>query len=302
MLKEKFEMSERRAGELVGVERSSCRYRARPERDVELKEQIRTLARSKPRYGYRRLTALLRREGQRVNHKRVWRVCRELKLQVRWRRRRRIVRCPPAAAAVVAANQEWAMDFVSDTVASGRTIRALVAVDAYTRECLEIEVATSIPSQRVTRVLERVGAERGYPGSIRVDNGPEFTSRHFLSWCQERGISVTYIEPGKPTQNALVESFNGRFRDECLNASWFRNVVDGREKIGAWKWEYNQQRPHSALGYRTPAEFAAQAEAPAQAARTGRPSGAAWASASACDGLLTEQGVDALVFSKGSYL
>jgi len=115
-------------------------------------------------------------------------------------------------------------------------------------------------------------------------------------------LAIPGPPPGKPTQNALVESFNGRFRDECLNPSWFRNVVDGREKIGAWKWEYNQQRPHSALGYRTPAEFAAQAEAPAQAARTGRPSGTAWASASACDGLLTEQGVDALVFSKGSYL
>jgi putative transposase len=279
-LKERFEFSERRACELMGVERSSCRYRAKPAAEDELKEQIVSLARAKPRYGYRRLTAVLRRDGRQVNHKRVHRVCRELRLQVRWKRRRRIVRSRPAPVRLLGANQQWAMDFLSDTVASGRPFRVLTMVDAYTRECLELEVAASIPSQRVTRVLERVAAGRGYPAAIRVDNGPEFTSRHFLSWCEQRGIGVEFIEPGKPTQNAVIESFNGRFRDECLNANWFGNLLDARGKIGPWKWEYNQARPHSALGYRTPAEFAALPGPPAQA----RPSGFACASApdSAC--------------------
>jgi putative transposase len=280
LLKGRFGFSERRACELIGVERSSCRYRAKAASDGELKEQILALARARPRYGYRRLTAVLRREGLRVNHKRVHRVCRELRLQVRWKRRRRLVRAKPQPGRPMTANQEWALDFVSDTVASGRPFRVLTMVDAYTRECLEIEVGVSIPSQRVTRVLERVGAGRGYPARIRVDNGPEFASRHFQSWCEQRGIGVEFIEPGKPTQNAVIESFNGRFRDECLNANWFWSVWDARAKIAPWRWEYNQERPHSALGYRTPAEFAALSEAPAQA----RPSGFACASApdSAC--------------------
>lgn len=301
-LRERFRMSERRACELVETDRASCRYRARPEREVELKHEIQALARTKLRYGYRRLTVLLRREGHRVNHKRVWRVCRELGLGVRRRRRKRLVRLPAATARLTAANQEWAMDFVSDTMVSGRVLRALTAVDPYTRECLEIEVGTSIPSQRVTRVLERIGVQRGYPESIRLDNGPEFTSRHFLSWCEQRGIGVIHIEPGKPTQNAVIESFNGRFRDECLNANWFWNVGDARGKIGPWKWEYNQVRPHSALGYRTPTEFAAQAAASAKAALTGCPSGTALASAPACASLAPEPRADALVFNGSSYL
>jgi putative transposase len=146
---------------------------------------------------------------------------------------------------------------VHDAVECGRAIRVLSVVDAYTRECLALEVDTSFASRRVTRVLEEIIAERGQPVAVRCDNGPELTSRHFLAWCVERRIELVHIQPGKPTQNAHVESFNGRLREECLNVSWFQNLFDARRKIAAWRREYNEERPHSSLDYRTPAEFAA---------------------------------------------
>ena len=149
------------------------------------------------------------------------------------------------------------MDFACDTLATGRGIRVLAVVDAFTRENLSLEVDTSLSSRRVTRSLEDVIEHRGKPEAIRCDNGPELTSRHFLSWCEERKIQLIHIQPGRPMQNGHVESFNGRLRDECLNANWFRNLMDARAKIGAWRDEYNGERPHSSLGYRTPNEFAA---------------------------------------------
>ncbi len=157
---------------------------------------------------------------------------------------------------LTSANQEWALDFVCDAVASGRGIRMLTVVDSYTRECPAIEVGVSIGSRRVTRVLERMIAERGAPKALRCDNGPEFTSRHFLSWCEQRGITLVHIEPGRPMQNGYVESFNGHFRDECLNANWFVSIVNAKEEIERWRMEYNGERPHSSLDYRTPEEFA----------------------------------------------
>jgi putative transposase len=156
-----------------------------------------------------------------------------------------------------AANQEWALDFVHDAVECGRAIRVLSVVDAYTRECLALEVDTSFASRRVTRVLEAILAERGRPQVIRCDNGPELTSRHFLAWAIEHGIDLVHIQPGKPTQNGRLESFNGKLREECLRVSWFQNLFDARRKIAAWRKEYNEERPHSSLGYRTPKEFAA---------------------------------------------
>ncbi len=147
------------------------------------------------------------------------------------------------------------MDFAHDAVESGRAIRVLSVVDAYTRECLALEVDTSFASRRVTPVLEEIVAERGAPAAIRCENGPELTSRHFVAWCIERQIELVHIEPGKPMQNGHVESFHGRLREEYLNVSWFGNLLDARWKIGAWRREYNEERPHSSLGYRTPAEF-----------------------------------------------
>jgi putative transposase len=148
------------------------------------------------------------------------------------------------------------LDFVHDAVECGRAIRVLSVVDAYARECLALEVDTSFASRRVTRVLDGIVAERGRPLAIRCDNGPELTSRHFLAWCVERKIELLHLQPGKPTQNARVESFHGRLREECLTVSWFQNLFDARRKIAAWRKEYNEERPHSSLGYRTPKEFA----------------------------------------------
>jgi putative transposase len=250
-------VSERRACKLVEIDRSSYRYEPQPDRNAALREELIVLARQKPRYGYRRLGALLERRGERVNHKRLYRIYREEHLAVRRLKRKRLVRPPAPIAVLVRANQEWSMDFVMDGLATGRILRMLTVVDSYTRECLAIEVDSCLSSRRVTRVLEWVIEQRGTPEAIRCDNGPEFTSRHFLAWCEDRGIRLLHIQPGRPMQNGWVESFNGRFRDECLNANWFTTMADAGQKIEAWREQYNNERPHSSLGYRTPSEFAA---------------------------------------------
>lgn len=234
---------------------SSYRYECRRQ-DEPLRDKLIEVARLKPRFGYRRLELELRARGLKVNHKRVYRVYREAGLCLRRKKRKHCVRAGAPLRPCTVPNQEWALDFVHDVIASGRVIRVLSVVDAYTRECLALEVDTSLPSRRVTRVLEQIISERGEPQSIRCDNGPELTSRYFLAWCIERKIELIHIQPGKPMQNGRVESFNGKLRDECLRVSWFYNLWDARCKIGRWREEYNQQRPHSSLGYRTPAEFA----------------------------------------------
>jgi putative transposase len=255
-LRSEYAASERRVCGLMGMAVASYHYR-RTRSDEPLRTQLVELAREKPRFGYRRLHVLLRRRGETVNHKRVHRIYREAGLRIRRKKRKHCVREGKPLVARTSANQEWALDFVHDAVECGRTIRVLSVVDAYTRECLALEVDTSIASRRVTRVLDAIVAERGQPLAIRCDNGPELTSRHFLAWCVERKIELVHIQPGKPTQNARVESFHGRLRDECLTVSWFQNLFDAKRKIAAWKIEYNEERPHSSLGYQTPKEFAA---------------------------------------------
>jgi len=254
-IREQYAFSERRACGLLMLAVSSYRYQAR-RCDEPLRTRLVELAREKPRFGYRRLQVLLRRCGEQVNHKRLYRVYREAGLSIRRKKRKHCVRVGQPLRSWAAANQEWALDFVHDSVDCGRAIRVLSVVDAYTRECLALEVDTSFASRRVTRVLEQIVAERGQPLAIRCDNGPELTSRHFLAWCVERQIELVHIQPGKPTQNAHVESFHGRLREECLTVSWFQNLFDARRKIAAWQKEYNEERPHSSLGYRTPKEFA----------------------------------------------
>ena len=255
-VREKYAFSERRACRVMKMAVASYRYRSR-HTDESLRTKLVELAREKPRFGYRRLHILLGRAGEQVNHKRVHRVYREAGLMLRRKKRKHCVREGKPLVARTSANQEWALDFVHDAVECGRTIRVLSVVDAYTRECLALEVDTSFASRRVTRVLDAITAERGIAGAIRVDNGPEFTSRHFLAWAVERQIEVIHIQPGKPTQNGRVESFHGRLREECLRVSWFQNLFDARRKIAAWRIEYNEERPHSSLGYQTPKEFAA---------------------------------------------
>ncbi len=254
-MRTEYAFSERRACGLALLAVSSYRYQSRRD-DGPLRERLVELARQKPRYGCRRLLVLIRRT-ELVNHKRARRVYREAGLTLRRKKRKHCVRAGLPQRTLTTANQEWALDFVHDAVECGRAIRVLSVVDVYTRECLALEVDTSFASRRVTRVLEEIIAQRGQPQAIRCDNGPELTSRHFLAWCVERRIELVHIHPGKPTQNGHVESFNGRLREECLNVSWFQNLFDARRKIAAWRREYNEERPHSSLDYRTPQEFAA---------------------------------------------
>jgi putative transposase len=258
----RFGISERRACGLLGVWRSSCRYQEKPDRNAELRQELTELAQQRPRFGYRRLGALLARNGKPVNHKRLFRVYREAGLSVKRIRRRRLVRSGLRGCVLTAPNEEWSLDFVCDAIAGGRSVRVLSVVDNFTRECLALETDTSFASQRVTRTLDDLIERRGCPKALRLDNGPEITSRHFLAWCLERRITTNYIQPGRPMQNGFVESFNGRFRDECLNANWFRTLFEARQKITRWRQDYNASRPHSSLAYRTPNEFAAQWQRP----------------------------------------
>jgi putative transposase len=255
-----YEMSERHACRLLGLGRSTHRYRARKGRDAALRMRLKELAARRMRFGYRRLTAMLLREGMPTNHKRVYRLYREEGLAMRTRQRRRIrwsgAVVKPAASQP---NQRWSMDFVTDCVSTGKVIRMLTIVDDCTRECPAIEVDTSLGGLRVRRVLDRIARERGLPEAIVLDNGPEFRGRALAAWSQERGVRLEFIQPGKPVQNAYVESFNGRLRDECLNANWFTSLTDARRKVETWRLDYNQQRPHSSLGYLPPAEFARKA-------------------------------------------
>lgn len=248
-------LSERRACRLLELDRSSYRYEAVADPDAELRRKLIELARQKPRYGYRRLHVLLVRRGFVVNVKRVYRLYREEGLMVRRQRRKRLVRSMPAEPRLLRANQEWAIDFIVDGLASGRMVRILSVVDVYTRECLALEADTSLGSGRVIRVLERLMLERGAPENVRSDNGPEFTSRRMIGWAEEKKVMLVHIQPGRPMQNGHVESFHGRLRDECLNAHWFRTLNDVRATLENWRREYNCERPHSGLDYRTPEEF-----------------------------------------------
>lgn len=252
---ERYAASQRKACELAHIARSSYRYRANTEKDEQLKEQLVEVTHEQPRYGYRRLGVLLGWKGVIVNHKRLFRVYRAAGLSVKRKRRKRLVRVGQPNFVSTQPDQQWSIDFVHDRLASGRSIRVLAIIDVFTRECLALEVDTSLPSRRVTRVLDQVIAQRGRPDRICLDNGAELTSRHFLAWGMEQRIELAHIQPGKPVQNAYIESFNGRFRDECLNVSWFQNLWDARRKIAAWRRHYNEQRPHGSLDYRTPHQF-----------------------------------------------
>lgn len=252
-------LSERRACKLIGVDRSSYRYEPKPDPDSVARQELIALARQKPRLGYRRLGIYLERRGYPLSPRKLYRLYREEHLAVRRLKRKRLQREKRPLVELQRANQEWSLDFVSDGLETGRGLRALTIIDNYTRECLAIETDSCLSSRRVTRVLEWIVQQRGKPEGIRSDNGPEFTSRHYLGWCADRTIQTLHIEPGKPMQNGYIESFNGRFRDECLNATSFATMADAKVKIERWRVEYNTERPHSSLGYKTPKEFAARA-------------------------------------------
>ncbi len=250
------ELSERQACRYTGFARSSQRYRSRRPARPELRDRLCTLAKARPRWGYRRLYRLLRREGVVVNRKLVQRLYCEEGLHVR-RRRRKCVAMPRVPLPVPQApNDRWSADFITDALADGRRFRTLTIVDDCTRESPALAVDFSLPGERVVRVFDQLGTVRGYPGGIVLDNGPEFRSEALDQWAAEHGVALHFIQPGKPIQNAFIESFNGRFRDECLNENWFVSLADAQRTIEAWRVDYNLTRPHSGLDDRTPAEFA----------------------------------------------
>ncbi|MGM5060365.1 MULTISPECIES: IS3-like element ISRle4 family transposase [Rhizobium] len=251
------EMSERRACKAIGFCRMTIRYETRRDDDHELRERMKALAHERRRFGYRRIHVLLRREGHLVNHKRLFRLYREEKLTVRKRggRKRAIGTRAPMLVPMVA-NDRWSLDFVSDQFTDGRRLRILTVVDDCTRECLALVADTSLSGLRVARELDRIIEERGKPRMIVSDNGSEFTSNAILQWADRTKVDWHYIAPGKPIQNAFIESFNGRLRDEFLNETLFSSLAHARSALSNWRSDYNDQRPHSGLGWLTPAEFA----------------------------------------------
>jgi len=257
---ERFGLSVRKACKLIGLSRTSFHYRltVKPDEEV-IRKRLRKLAETRRRFGCRRLHVMLMREGFKINHKRTERIYRQEGLILRIRRRKKLssllrtdIPKPDYP------NHIWSMDFMRDSLANGRAIKVLSVVDEYTRKCFRIEVDTSINGVRVTRVLTEIAQLEGLPEIIVIDNGPEFISKALDAWAYQRGVKLTFIRPGKPVENAYIESFNGRFRDECLNENWFLTLEHARRIIEKWRIDYNNERPHSSLGYRTPEEFIRQ--------------------------------------------
>jgi len=257
---EEHQLSERRACSLVGLSRDSYRNPPQPDQFTrDLGERIVDIAHVRRRFGYRRIHDLLRSEFPGVNHKRVYRLYKNANLAVR--RRKKVKRPPNERVPLQIArkvNDVWSMDFVSDSLSNGRRIKCLTVADDFSHECVDIAVDFGISGQYVTRLLDQAAIFRGYPVAVRTDNGPEFTSRAFLAWTTLHGIRHILIQPGRPMQNGYIESFNGKFRDECLNEQWFQSLPQARDCIAEWRKDYNEVRPHSSLGRIPPAQFAQQ--------------------------------------------
>lgn len=255
-LQESYGISQRRACRLAPISRKAIRYvPQRPAMDADLVARMKQLAEQYPRYGYLMLHELLRREGLVVNRKRTYRIYSNLGMQVRTKKRKKLVRPRIPLEVPSGANQRWSLDFVHDQLADGRRLKVLNIVDDYSRVCVGQLIDMSISGERMARYLSQIGEERGLPKRIVMDNGPEMTSKAMFLWSQQVGVKLHFIQPGKPTQNAFVESFNARFRDGCLNQQWFRSLEDAKRIIDTWRVDYNEIRPHSALGYQSPATF-----------------------------------------------
>jgi putative transposase len=263
---EVHKISERRVCDVLMVHRNQWRYRSMRDEQAALRMRIREIAKDRVRFGYRRIHVMLLREGWQVNHKRVYRLyCEEgLNLRAKGCRKKLGVPRMPVKDMPVKPNECWAMDFVSDQLFDGRRFRTLTLIDVFSRECLAIYADKGITGEKVTQVLDEVAMLRGFPERIKVDNGPEFISKAMDAWAYFKGVGLDYSRPGKPTDNSQIESFNGTFRDECLNMNWFMSLDDAKRKIESWKIDYNEYRPHSSLTYLTPAEYARN-----QAARDG---------------------------------
>jgi len=252
-------MSQRRACRLAKLSRKAASYQPLTRADEPLRTRLKELGEQYPRYGYLMLHAMLKRQGLVVNRKRTYRIYTALGMQVRTKRRKKLVRPRIPMAVPTRPNERWSLDFVHDQLADGRRIRVLNIVDDYSRVCVGQLVDRSISGVRVVRYLEELSLSRRMPNAIVMDNGTELTSKAMFFWSQRTGIKLNFIQPGKPTQNAFVESFNGKFRDGCLNQHWFKSLEEARQIIKAWRKHYNVDRPHSALGYRSPADVELQA-------------------------------------------
>ena len=272
-----FGVSERRTCRILCLCRATKRYTSRRDPQDALRQRLRELAAVRVRFGYRRLTILLRREGWHVNAKRVYRLYSQEGLAVRTKVRKKIARRRPLVVeAATGANQRWSMDFVAARLDDGRLFRILTVLDQYTRECVGILAKRSLSGQDVASVLDGALAERGRPVSITVDNGSEFAGRVMDAWAHRHGVQLAFIRPGRPTENGFIESFNGRLRDECLNVELFPSIEDTQRILEAWRHDYNHHRPHSAIGDETPAGFAATTlEGRLPSSREERPAGEA---------------------------
>ena len=252
-------ISERTACQLAGLSRTGYRYKAKDKDDQALRERLKVLAVQYSRYGYLMLHGLLKAERLVINQKRTYRIYTEEKLQVRTQKRKKLQRPRQPMVVPTAANERWAMDFVADQLSHGRRFRVLNIVDIYTKEMVGQLVSVSITGQQVARFLNQLSEQRPLPRTIICDNGTEFTSKALFFWSKETGTKLGFIQPGKPTQNAFIESLNGKFRNECLNQHWFRTLEEAREIIDQWREHYNNVRPHSSLGYLPPVVFAKKA-------------------------------------------
>lgn len=257
-LKVSYPVSERRACGLLKLARTTYHYTSRRDQRTQARQRMREIAAARVRYGYRKIRVLLQREGFELSKKVVYRLYREEGLSLRYRasRKRRAQATRPARAPVKMPNHVWGLDFVCDQLSQGQRFRALTVVDVFTREALAIEVGQQLRAGDVVCVLDRLRQLRGCPENLYCDNGSEFTSQLVDLWAYHHKVHIDYSRPGKPTDNAFVESFNGTFRDECLNAHWFESISDARAVVESWRVEYNESRPHRALGEVPPAEFA----------------------------------------------
>ena len=253
-LKEAFKLSERRACYLVGLSRTACRYQTRTRSDDGLRSRLKALATQYPRYGYLLLHNLLKGEGLVKNKKHTYRLYKEENLQLRTKKRKKLQRPRLVISRPTRINERWSMDFVHDQLSNGRRFRVLNIIDDFNRELVGQYAEFSISGLQVARFLNQLKETRGLPYQIICDNGAEFTSKAMFFWSAENKVHLGFIQPGKPTQNAFVESLNGKFRNECLNQYWFRSIEEAREKINAWR-DQNHKRPHSSLGYLSPIEF-----------------------------------------------
>lgn len=257
---EAYGISVRKACWALDWPRSSHHYRSTAADTTALRMRMRELAMARPRYGYRRIHVLLGREGWHVNHKKILRLYREEGLSLRIRRKKRKsaswLRVPPPRPART--DERWAVDFMSDALINGQRFRVMTVIDVHSRECVALDAARSFPSARATAILDRSISERSKPSILTLDNGTEFTCKHFDAWAYQRKISLDFIRPGKPVENCFIESFNGRLRDECLNMHWFVGLDEARQVLEDWRRDYNTTRPHSSLADRVPAAYVQQ--------------------------------------------